>query len=496
MTNRDPRWVLRERPSLGLIIGLVVAGICALVSFSFDIFNGEPVQFFIALVLALAPVPLLLAALLGLDRMEPEPGKDLAFAFMWGAGVAVLVAGILNSLNLRYVTNALHDPTDARNLVATFVAPVVEETMKGLVLLGLLRWRRQELDGPTDGIIYAGMVGLGFAMSENVSYYIMAQDQHGFQGLAVTVVLRGILSPFAHPLFTSMIGIAVAYAAQRQGPVRGGVVLLGWAGAIMLHGIWNGFTSYGGFQGLSLAYLLLMILFFVELSVVVKDRKRIVGLIQLYLPPYGGLGLVTDFDVFMLSSLQGRRQARQWAKAYGGQAGLHAMRDYQVAATELGLLHERGVRGVIDRETFETRREALLACMSVAKAAFPVPERHQATIAKGMAPPGYAPGHDTWHSVSPYPPRDGLPGDPYPADGAPGPEHHPGRPPSGYRPAPPGAPGPEYRPGPSGPAHRPGTPGSEYRPGTPGPEYRPGTSGPEYRPGPPGMPGPGPGGAR
>ncbi|RCG29647.1 protease PrsW [Sphaerisporangium album] len=415
MTGRDPRSVLRERPSVRLIIGLVVAGLCAMVSFSFDVFNGEPVQFFIALVLALAPVPLLLAGLLALDRLEPEPRKDLAFAFMWGAGIAVLLAGIVNSLNLRYVTLATQDPTGARNLVATFVAPVVEETMKGLVLLGLLRWRRQELDGPTDGIIYAGMVGLGFAMSENVSYYIMALDQHGVQGLAVTVVLRGILSPFAHPLFTSMIGIAVAYAAQSRGPARGGVVFLGWLGAITLHGIWNGFTSYGGLGGLAAAYLLLMVLFFVELGVVLKDRRRIVGFIQYYLPPYGGLGLVTDIDVFMLSSLQGRRQARQWARAHGGQRGLSAMRDYQVAATELGLLHDRGRRGVISRDAFEGQREALLACMSAAKSDFPVPARHQTTIAKGMAPPGYAPGHDPRHSASPYPPyppSDGIPRDP------------------------------------------------------------------------------------
>ncbi|MDH2430245.1 PrsW family intramembrane metalloprotease [Sphaerisporangium sp. TRM90804] len=416
MTSADPRWVLKERPSGGLIIGLVVAGICALVSFSFDIFNGEPVHFFIALTLALAPVPVLLAGLLALDRLEPEPRKDLIFAFMWGAGIAVLVAGVLNSLNLKYLTLATQlDATSARNLVATFGAPVVEETMKGLVLLGLLRWRRHELDGPTDGIIYAGMVGLGFAMSENVSYYIMALDTNGVQGLAVTVVLRGVLSPFAHPLFTSMIGIAVAYAAQSRGPVRGGVVFLGWLGAITLHGIWNGFTSYGGFQGLALAYLLLMILFFVELGVVVQDRKRIVGLIQRYLPPYGGLGLVSDVDLYMLSSLQGRRQARQWAKGYGGMVGLHAMRDYQLAATELGLLHERAVRGVIDRDTFEKHREALLACMSAAKAAFPVPELHETRIARGMAPPGYAPGHDTRHPLSPYPPPDGIPRDHYTA---------------------------------------------------------------------------------
>ncbi|MFD2351605.1 PrsW family glutamic-type intramembrane protease [Nonomuraea ferruginea] len=93
--------------------------------------------------------------------------------------------------------------------------------MKGLVLLGMLRFRRFELDGLTDGIIYASMVGLGFAMSENVSYYLAAlNSEAGGVGLAVTVVLRGILSPFAHPLFTSMIGVAVAFAAQRHGPER------------------------------------------------------------------------------------------------------------------------------------------------------------------------------------------------------------------------------------------------------------------------------------
>lgn len=103
MATRDPRWVLKDRPSFALIIGLVLTGICALVSFSFDVFNGAPVQFFIALALALAPVPLLLAAVLALDRMEPEPRSNLVFAFAWGAGVAVLVAGVINSLNLHYI---------------------------------------------------------------------------------------------------------------------------------------------------------------------------------------------------------------------------------------------------------------------------------------------------------------------------------------------------------------------------------------------------------
>ncbi|MFI6909342.1 PrsW family intramembrane metalloprotease [Nonomuraea sp. NPDC050394] len=376
MASRDPRWVFKDRPSFALIIGLVVTGICALVSLSFDVINGAPVDFLVALLLALAPVPVLLAAVLALDRMEPEPRSNLVFAFAWGAGVAVLVAGVVNSLNLHYIVDAANlTPDNARSVAATFGAPVVEETMKGLVLLGLLRFRRAELDGPTDGIIYASMVGLGFAMSENVSYYVAALTERGVEGLAVTVVLRGILSPFAHPLFTSMIGVAVAYAAQRSGSVRVGYILAGWIGAMLLHGLWNGMASYGGFGGLVIAYLILLLVLLVMIGIVIKDRRRIVALIQRYLPPYAPTRLVDTADIHMLSALSRRRRARQWASAHGGKRGLRAMSDYQLAATELGLLHDRAARRVVDERTFHEEQRALLECMSAARAGFPVPAR-------------------------------------------------------------------------------------------------------------------------
>ncbi len=412
MVGHDPRWVLRDRPSVTLIVGLVLAGLCALVSFSFDVLNGDPVYFFIALGLALAPVPVLLAAVLALDRIEPEPRANLLFAFAWGAGVAVLVAGVINSFNLTYVENTVRLGYDyARNLTATFGAPVVEETMKGLVLLGLLRFKRAELDGPTDGVIYASMVGLGFAMSENVSYYVAALDELGAQGLAVTVVLRGILSPFAHPLFTSMIGVAVAYAAQRRGPGRIFVIAAGWIGAMLLHGIWNGFASYVGIGGLAIAYLLLMAVLFALIWIVFRDRKRIIGLIQTYLPAYWATGLVSSGDVAMLSSLPGRRQARQWARNHGGRTALRAMSDYQLAATELGLLHERARGHVIDERTFNEEQRALLECMAGARARFP------ASPAAGSATAGHTSGGPGGAGGSPY--SQGGPA------GHPGPGHPP-----------------------------------------------------------------------
>ena len=64
------------------------------------------------------------------------------------------------------------------------------------------------------------MVGLGFAMIENVGYYINAlvsPERGGIALLGYTFVLRGVLSPLLHPIFTSMTGLGVAYAARPHG---------------------------------------------------------------------------------------------------------------------------------------------------------------------------------------------------------------------------------------------------------------------------------------
>jgi RsiW-degrading membrane proteinase PrsW (M82 family) len=43
-----------------------------------------------------------------------------------------------------------------------------------VVLYAVYRWRRFAFDGVLDGLVYAGMVGLGFAFTENILYYSRA----------------------------------------------------------------------------------------------------------------------------------------------------------------------------------------------------------------------------------------------------------------------------------------------------------------------------------
>ena len=301
MLTQDPLAVVEGRPyGRGLILGVVAGLGCALVLLGIDMAGSvdsarhSVVPFLVALPLALLPVPLLIALVLLLDRLEPEPPGNLVFCFAWGAGIAALLAGIINTAGLLYVTQPALGKGNGQFVSAAIGAPVVEESLKGLVLAWLLWRRRQELDGPTDGIIYAAMVGLGFAMMENIGYYASALARPAASGvplLGATFVFRGVLAPFAHPMFTAMTGIGAAYAATHR---RGGWALaVGLFGAMFLHGLWNGLTSLG-LDGIILAYGLLACVLVALITVVVADRRRMIGLIRRFLPAYQAAGLVSE----------------------------------------------------------------------------------------------------------------------------------------------------------------------------------------------------------
>ena len=132
------------------------------------------------------------------------------------------------------------------------VAPLTEEATKGAFLLLLLWWRRHELDGVLDGIVYAGMVGIGFAFTENILYLAAAYDgtdglgPGGTTALTGTFILRCLISPFAHPLFTVFTGIGVGLAiTSRRSVVRLLAPVVGFLVAALLHGLWNASTLSG-----------------------------------------------------------------------------------------------------------------------------------------------------------------------------------------------------------------------------------------------------------
>ncbi|MFG1698989.1 PrsW family intramembrane metalloprotease [Nonomuraea sp. NPDC049309] len=352
--------LLAQRPSKALLIGLVASGLLALIVLAVMLHAGGPVGFGLSALLGLAPLPVLLAAVLSLDRLEPEPKLNLAFAFAWGAGVAIVAGIALTLAGQELFTRAGYTAATVRDVGSIVLAPVIEEALKGSALLLLLR-RRAEIDGLTDGIVYASMTGLGFATVENVGYYLLAFGEDGPGAAVQLFVMRGLIDPLGHPIYTSMIGLGIAYALTRGTAGRYAAIPLGYLGAVFLHGLWNGAASTGSLNVLGGAYLVIMVALIALIVVTVNERRHLIGKMAYYLPTYQATGLISDADLRMLTTLSTRKAARKWAR----KAGLgRAMSDYQHAATELTMLHIRAERKSMDPARFAAERDAYLTAMA------------------------------------------------------------------------------------------------------------------------------------
>ncbi len=211
--------------------------------------------FFYSLLAAAAPVLLYAGLIYWVDRYEKEPLWLLSAAFLWGAIPAALLALIAN-LILSVPLYFLFDERTAEMAAAGVFAPFVEEIAKGVVLFVILIFRHHELDSPLDGIIYGAMVGMGFAMVENVLYYMAAFAEQGQAGWEVVVGMRGIIFGLNHALYAAMTGLGIALA--RLTPNRAARILLpimGLATAIFLHAFHN-VAMYSGTRNSFLAGLL------------------------------------------------------------------------------------------------------------------------------------------------------------------------------------------------------------------------------------------------
>jgi len=369
---------------VGAIIAIAASSVC-LAGFLGIFLSRGGASFIIAAILSLITLVPMIAGVLALDRLEPEPMFMLVMAFLWGAGTSTIISLILEDLGFAALQPGLGDYSDTAG--AVLLAPVIEETMKGLVLFGIFWFRRREIDGITDGIVYAAITALGFAAAENIVYYISSAAD-GAPELAVVFIVRGVLSPFCHPVFTSMTGVALALAVRRKSvAARVFIPLGGLLVAMCLHAFWNGSTLFG-LGGLGVAFLVVVGVLIGLLVAIFRERKRTVAAIQACAAQYIPTGLVTYADLIMLSSLDSRKKARTWARATHGTSGFNAMRDYQMACTKLTSLHDRAANGLISPQYFEAQRANLLVLMRVARQAFLGPRYMSVPMMTG---PGYTP---------------------------------------------------------------------------------------------------------
>ncbi len=167
------------------------------------------------------------------DRFEPEPRRLVLRTFVLGM-VFVVPAALLEA------------PFHGHAVVATVVAPIVEELCKFAVVWFFV-FRNPEFDEPMDGIVYAVAAALGFASAENALYVVGAySDPSRFSphtgpltAAAAVFWLRALLSVPGHAVWSSMWGYALGWA-RFQDPARRRRIVSGGLGlAMLLHGAFN-----------------------------------------------------------------------------------------------------------------------------------------------------------------------------------------------------------------------------------------------------------------
>ncbi len=327
----------------------------------------DPVALFFSIWAAIIPAVIYSSLVLYLDRYETEPWYLLLSAFLWGAVVAVFLAISFEILAGQAVLVAWGE--DTADLVGiTIAAPVFEELTKGAALVVLVIFFRNEFDGALDGIVYGALIGLGFAMTENILYFGSVWVEDGAVAFGFLFFLRAILGGFGHAFYTATFGATIGWAVQRPDwSIRRVLVpACGLLLAISQHAAWNS-TVYAlsrldedtaTVAGLLLFFVVEPLLFtlpplLIFLVVATVAGRRELRIIRQELYEEINFGILASSEVTMLTDRRIRRSASWNAFWSGGPVRWLRLRQFNLLAGELafqkhhsrsGRQRKRGVR--------------------------------------------------------------------------------------------------------------------------------------------------------
>jgi protease PrsW len=179
---------------------------------------------------------------------DPSPAlspRRIVTAFLIGGVMGVLGASLLEY----WLVNV--------GLIGAFEVGLIEEFVKAVfivvVALGISRFHIR------DGLVLGATVGFGFAALESSGYalaslFVVQGNQLilSLNSVIFTELVRGVLAPFGHGMWSAILGGAI-FAAARRGGLRLTWVILGtYLFVSALHGAFDSFTSIWGVVVVSL----------------------------------------------------------------------------------------------------------------------------------------------------------------------------------------------------------------------------------------------------
>ena len=176
-----------------------------------------------------------------LDLYEREPLSLVIGAFAWGALAATALA--LDAAGWDQLVARVFGQDVAARWGPALTAPVIEELLTGAGVVLICLIGRDEIDDVMDGFVYGALCGLGFAVVEDVLYFMAAfggSPGGVLEGFYVRVVSSGL---YGHVLYTGLTGMGIGYLVSRREDVptkkRVAVAVALFLAAVLGHAIWN-----------------------------------------------------------------------------------------------------------------------------------------------------------------------------------------------------------------------------------------------------------------
>ena len=162
-------------------------------------------------------------------------GQDLGVSAILGCFLTGGTLGVLGASVMEY-----HLSRPSLGMFAG--VGLIEEAVKLAALVFVLR-RQVRLRGTRAGLVLGAAVGFGFAALESAGYaFDAAVSTRGIdlRALLETELLRGVLAPFGHGLWTAIAGGALLSYRRPNGRFHlAGPVVGTFVGVALLHALWD-----------------------------------------------------------------------------------------------------------------------------------------------------------------------------------------------------------------------------------------------------------------
>jgi protease PrsW len=373
-----------REPAFWVYLGFVTYGAVRMVGTLAQLSQISRSGWALAWVLVLLYALPLCVVIYRLDLYEHEPISLAIGAFLWGALAATALS--LDAAGWDQLVVRLIGQDAASRWGPALTAPVIEEllTAAGVVLICLIA--RDEVDDMMDGFVYGALCGLGFAVVEDVLYFMAAfggSPAGVLEGFYVRVVSSGL---YGHVLYTGLTGLGIGYVVSRREDVpMARRLLVGVAlflAGVLGHAIWNAplfdlapTPPYSAADRLllpiDLAIKGLPLLLFVVIGVTLaRDRERR-WLDRSLAAEVGTEGISTD-EFQVLRSPRLRRRALREMRRRGGRRAAGLLRRLQREQVNLAMIVSRVPPGdpaiARQREYCRSLRDALAAIPGAAPA--------------------------------------------------------------------------------------------------------------------------------